>query len=286
MEAPLSQAWLELADGRMHWLDKATCTIGRGATNSLVLDLPGISRTHAMLQPADGGGYLVADLRSTNGTYVNGLRLEQVAPLRDGDKLELGDVTLIYRCQQSPEQAVQSGATSVQIHSGHCWLLLLDLIGHTTHTHQVGAEAASADFKRWLELVRPILLQSSGTINAYLGDAVFAYWRQDRHPAAKVAVALQELVRLQTLSPRPFRIILHHALIRISGGLQGESLTGADVIFLFRIEKSTKGLGATCVLSEAATISLPLAAPARPLGRHPVRDYPGEHAFFSLSAAP
>ena len=283
-DTPPSQAWLELADGRMHWLDQNTCTIGRGATSTLVLDLPGISRSHVMLQPGPGGGHLVADLRSTNGTYHNGLRLEQVVPLRDGDKIELGDVTLTYRCQQAPGQVAESGATSVQIHSGSCWLLLLDLIGHTTHTHNVGAEAATADFKRWLELIRPVLLRSGGTINAYLGDAVFAYWREDRHSADKVSPAIAELVRLQTESPRPFRLILHHARIRISGGLQGESLTGSDVIFLFRIEKSTKGLGSTCILSEAAVASLKFESSARPLGRHPVRDYPGDHAFFSLSA--
>lgn len=284
MDAPPSQAWLELADGRMHWLDRGTCTIGRGSTCSLVLDLPGISRSHAMLQPGPGGGHLIADLRSTNGTYHNGLRLEQIAPLRDGDKLELGGVTLVYRCQQTPGQAAESGATSVLIHSGTCWLLLLDLIGHTAHTQKVGAEAATADFKHWLELVRPVLLRSGGTINAYLGDAIFAYWRQDRQPAAKVAGALRELVRLQSVSPRPFRIVLHHARISISGGLQGESLTGSDVIFLFRIEKSTKGLGSACILSEAASASLSLGPSARPLGSHPVRDYPGEHAFFTLAA--
>ena len=59
MDDPLSQAWLELADGRMHWLDKNTCTIGRGATSNLVLDVPGISRSHAMLQPGPAGGYLL-----------------------------------------------------------------------------------------------------------------------------------------------------------------------------------------------------------------------------------
>lgn len=284
MAAPASQAWLELADGRMHWLDHSTCTIGRGITCSLVLDQPGISRSHAIVQPGPGGGHLLADLRSTNGTYLNGLRLEQVAPLRDGDRLELGNITLVYRCQQPPGQAAESGATSVQIHSGTCWLLLLDLIGHTAHTQQVGAEAATADFKRWLELIRPVLLHSGGTINAYLGDAVFAYWREDRHPADKVAQALRELVRLQSVSPRPYRIVLHHARIRISGGLQGESLTGSDVIFLFRIEKSTKGLGSACIISEAAVTSLQLGPAARPLGRHPVRDFPGEHAFFSLAA--
>lgn len=282
MEAPLSQAWLELPDGRMHWFDQGPCTIGRGDTCTLVLNVPGISRNHVVIQPKPGGGHYLSDLRSTNGTYVNGLRQEQTVALRDGDRIEIGEFPLVYRCQLTPGQAADSGQTSVQIHSGPCWLLMLDLIGHTAHTHAVGAEAASADFKHWLELVRPILLQSGGTINAYLGDAVFAYWRQDRHDAAKVGAALQALVRLQAVAPRPFRIIMHHGKIRISGGQQGESLIGTDVIYLFRIEKSTKSLGARCVLSETAAVSLQLDQTARPLGRHPVPDYPGEHVFFAL----
>jgi len=285
MDTPLPQAWLEFADGRMQWLDAGTCTLGRGATSTLVLEVPGISRSHAMLQPGPGGGYLIADLHSTNGTYLNGLRLEQVVPLHDGDKIELGQLTLVYRCQQTTAQAADSGATSVQIHSGACWLLLLDLIGYTTHTQNVGAEAAAADFKRWLELVRPALVRAGGSINAYLGDAILVYWRQDRHPAGKVAAALQELVNLQPASPRPYRIILHHGSTRISGGLQGESLAGPDVIFLFRIEKSTKNLGVSCVISENAATSLQLTTTARALGRHPVRDYPGDHAFFTLAAS-
>lgn len=275
------QAWLEFPDGRMHWLDKNACTIGRIASNSLVIEQPGLSRTHAMIQPTPGGWFLT-DLRSTNGTYHNGLRLEQGVALRDGDKIELGDTTLTFRCQQANETLADAGATSVQIHSGDCWLLMLDLIGHTAHTHAVGAEAASADFKRWLELVRPGLVRSGGTINAYLGDAIFAYWRQDRHPADKVRAALMDLAALQKTSPRPFRIILHQGRIRISGGLQGESLAGTEVIFLFRMEKSTKPLGATCVLSEAAAKTLGLTSMARALGSHPVPSFPGEFAFYAL----
>jgi len=284
MDAFLAQAWLELADGRMHWLDKTPCTIGRGATSTLVLAVPGLSRSHAVIQPGPGGGYLLADLRSTNGTYVNGLRLDQVVALRNGDRIELGEAAFTYRCQQTLTPAADFDPTAVQVYSGTCWLLLLDLIGHTARTHEVGAEAATADFKRWLELLRPVLLHAGGTINAYLGDAVFVYWRQDRHPAEKILATVHELVRLQTVSPRPYRVILHCAETRISGGLQSESLSGSDVIFLFRIEKSTKDLGSACVLTEAAVKSLQLAVTARPLGRHPVRGYPGEHAFFTLPA--
>lgn len=284
MDSPLPQAWLELADGRMLWLEKGASTLGRGVNCTHVLDFPGISRSHAMLQPGPGGGYLLADLRSTNGTYLNGIRLEQVASLRDGDEVMLGDVSLVYRCQQTSGQSADTGATSVLIHSGSCWLLMLDLIGFTAHTQTVGVEAATADFKKWLQLVRPILLRAGCTINAYLGDALFAYWRQDKHSPFKVITALRELIALQPQSPRPYRILLHQGNVRISGGLQGENLAGSDVIYLFRIEKSTKPLGSTCVLSESGAASLGLTTTARSLGRHAVTDYEGSHGFYSLEA--
>ena len=282
MDRPLPQAWLEMADGRMLWLDGSLCTLGRAVGCTHLLDFPGISRSHAMLQPGPAGGHLVADLRSTNGTYLNGVRIEQVSPLRDGDRLELGDTALVYRCQQTPGQSAESGATSVLIHSGNCWLVMLDIIGFTSHTQAVGADAASADFKRWLELVRPVLLRHGCTINAYLGDAIFGYWRHDRQPSAQVAAAIRALVALQPSSPRPFRILLHHGRVRISGGLQGENLAGPDVIFLFRIEKTTKPLGSLCVLSESAATSLNLTGETRNLGRHAVTDYEGSHGFYSV----
>lgn len=282
-DAPLPQAWLEHADGRMQWLEAGTCTIGRGVTCNIVLDFPGVSRSHAMLQPGPGGGYLIADLRSTNGTYLNGLRLEQVAPLRDGDKIELGTIALTYRCQQSAATMGDTGKTSVQIHTGPCWLLLLDVVGYTTHTQNVGNEAAAADFKHWLEHVRPILVRHSGTINAYLGDAVFIYWRQDKHDAGKVSASLKDLAEFQKASPLPFRMLAHHGRVHISGGLQGESLSSSDVIFIFRIEKATKAFGSPIVLSQTAVNTLQLGSGTRPLGECAVQDYEGKHAFYALA---
>ena len=281
MDSALPKAWIELSNGQMRFLE-GPFTIGRVATNSLVLDLPGISRSHAMIQPGPGGGHLIADLRSTNGTYLNGLRLEQTHPLRDGDTIVVGEVTITYRCQQMPGATADSGQTSIQIHSGACWLLLLDVIGFTPHTQAVGNQAAAEDFKKWLEIVRPVLIRHGATINSYMGDAIFVYWRQDRHPTEKVATAVRELVQLQAAAPLPFRILVHHGPVRISGGMQGESLSGTDVIFIFRIEKSTKPLGSTCVLSESAATSLNLAGAARPLGRHPGPDFNEPHAFFGM----
>jgi len=59
MEAPMPQAWLEMADGRMLWLEKGACTLGRSTGCTHILDLPGISRSHAMLQPGPSGGFLL-----------------------------------------------------------------------------------------------------------------------------------------------------------------------------------------------------------------------------------
>lgn len=283
METALPKAWIELPDGRMLFLE-GLFTIGRSPSNTLVLDLPGISRSHAMLQPAPGGGYLLADLHSTNGTYVNGIRLDQAKPLCDSDTILVGETSLHYRCQHALQQSADSGQTSAQIHSGPCWLLLVDVIGFTTHTQTVGNHQAAEDFKRWLEHVRPILDRHGADINSYLGDAIFVYWRQDRHPADKVAAAVLELTKLQPASPLPFRILVHHGPVRIMGGIQKQELSGKDVIFLFRIEKSTKSLGAPCVLSEPAATTLKLAATARALGRHSVPDFSETHAFFGLPA--
>ena len=65
----LPESWLELPDGRTFWLT-GRCAIGRQTDNDLVLDLPALSRRHALLT-AEAGGYTLSDLHSRNGTFVN-----------------------------------------------------------------------------------------------------------------------------------------------------------------------------------------------------------------------
>ena len=51
---------------------------------------PEISRRHARVSTASSGELLVQDLGSTNGTFVNGHRIEAPTPIRPGDVIELG----------------------------------------------------------------------------------------------------------------------------------------------------------------------------------------------------
>jgi len=64
-------------------------TIGRDATNSVVIDSPFVSKTHAIIRYS-GGEYTVEDLKSANGTRVNGAPI-LVSVLSLGDVLEVGD---------------------------------------------------------------------------------------------------------------------------------------------------------------------------------------------------
>lgn len=86
---------------RLVWLDRSAApvplegaiplTIGRDPANRLCLAAEaGLSRHHAELRPTGEGRWLVCDLGSSNGTYVEGERLSGCRPLAPGDRIRLG----------------------------------------------------------------------------------------------------------------------------------------------------------------------------------------------------
>ena len=74
--------------------------IGRRLENNLVLDDPRVSRTHAELR-AINGRYVLFDLNSTGGTFVNGLRITQ-SVVYPGDVISLAGVNLVYGQKNPP----------------------------------------------------------------------------------------------------------------------------------------------------------------------------------------
>jgi pSer/pThr/pTyr-binding forkhead associated (FHA) protein len=69
-------------------------TIGRATGADFIVDAALVSRVHCRLSALAGGELEIRDLDSTNGTYVNGQRIE-TARLAPGDKLQVGRVELI-----------------------------------------------------------------------------------------------------------------------------------------------------------------------------------------------
>jgi pSer/pThr/pTyr-binding forkhead associated (FHA) protein len=71
-----------------------TATIGRLPDNTVVIDSPAVSGHHACVFNTDAG-YVVEDLQSTNGTFVNGVRVSR-QPLHHGDVVKIGDHELVF----------------------------------------------------------------------------------------------------------------------------------------------------------------------------------------------
>lgn len=69
-------------------------TIGRATGADFVVDAPLVSRVHCRLTALPSGGLEVRDLASTNGTFVNGERID-AASLASGDRLKVGRVELV-----------------------------------------------------------------------------------------------------------------------------------------------------------------------------------------------
>lgn len=82
--------------GQLVPLRQGSITLGRSSTSDLRLQHASISRRHAQLTRR-GNGFMVRDLGSQNGTFVNRIRIKGEVEIRPGDELSLGNATLRVR---------------------------------------------------------------------------------------------------------------------------------------------------------------------------------------------
>lgn len=93
--------------GRMMKLDQGELVMGRAADTQLQVEDDGISRKHCKITMAPNGAYQLVDLGSTNGTFLNGIKVN-VATLQDGDKIQIGASTVVkFSLQDQLEEQYQ-----------------------------------------------------------------------------------------------------------------------------------------------------------------------------------
>ncbi len=103
--APAPKLMIKRQDGQYRELEweSEQITIGRDAANHIVIDHPLASRRHARLERSEDG-YLVRDLDSTNGTFLNQQRVEGTVHLHNQDQIIIADTVIVF---QDPEATVK-----------------------------------------------------------------------------------------------------------------------------------------------------------------------------------
>ena len=86
-------AWLVLSDERRLPITHWESVIGRNKRSDVVINMPAISRNHAVLTRYDDGSWTIADANSKGGLYVNGERVD-IAALEPEDMIEIGGVKM------------------------------------------------------------------------------------------------------------------------------------------------------------------------------------------------
>jgi pSer/pThr/pTyr-binding forkhead associated (FHA) protein len=85
-----------LGEGNVYAIDSSALTVGRGVDNDLSINGDEYaSARHARFEPRRDGVY-VEDIGSTNGTFVNGIRLTQERRLAPGDVVRIGETDLRF----------------------------------------------------------------------------------------------------------------------------------------------------------------------------------------------
>ena len=258
-------------------------TLGRSFENRIVIEDTSISRQHAMLQRLDSGAIFLVDLGSSNGTFVNGLRVSVPVTLRSGDRVTFGTT----RCEfvepegaPGPEEAGASDpgrspdfATAILQVRRLVTVMVVDVRGFTALTREINEQTLSAVMSHWFQQASRITHRSGGWVDKYIGDAIMALWSHTGDDAAASLAgrwlwALSEIAlmtaRVSERFPLPWTMQVGagvntgFAVIGNAGPRDHPDYTafGDTVNATFRLETATRVIGRDVLIGEGSWQSL------------------------------
>ena len=159
---------------------------GASAPTQLLLDDPAISRDHFELRVDEAAGVTLID-RSTNGTRVNGRKVEreEPLPLSDGDFVEVGTIRMSFRSLEAGDRIPDDVRTAVRlIEHAHVATVVGDIVGYTAMIERDGEDAATAAADELFVALDELLLAHGATTSLREGDSLFAAWDVTGDPQA------------------------------------------------------------------------------------------------------
>ncbi len=175
------------AMGSRHTLGDTHLVIGRGEDSDIRIEDNSVSRRHARIYP-NQDGYLVEDLQSTNGTFVNDEPVS-VQPLNNGDYLRTGNCIFRYLADGNVESAYHEEIYRLTIIDG--------LTG--VHNKRYFLEFLDRELSRSARYLRPLSLilfdiDHFKLVNDYHGHLAGDFVLRELAMMAKSVVRTEELL--------------------------------------------------------------------------------------------
>jgi len=194
------------------WLVVGRECAGIEERRRLLIEDPAVSRTHLELRlDFDRDQAWLTD-HSTNGTRLNGQRMERSIAVRikPGDRVRLGDAELQFRSRRFMAAAASGAPGVVQdlntiraIAVTDMIMVVGDIIGFSTIAEGTDDRSLLENIDRLYAELRRILSLHHGTLSNYVGDAFFATWEAEADAASDAArAALSFAVEAAETMPR------------------------------------------------------------------------------------
>lgn len=275
--------------GRKIPVREPSCLLGRSAACDIVLPGSQVSGRHALIHHQAAKEYVLVDLGSSNGTFIEGRQVAAPVRLRDQQRFQIAQHSFTF-CQPEVDPSGmtwgRTARTVPKVSTSVCWLLLLDIINSTELGRSLPAKELPLVFGKWFSECRQLVHQHNGTVDKFLGDALFAFWPDQPGTPPPLHHMLDALLEKQKKSHPPFRWILHWGNVTVGGtpAASGERVMGEEVHFVFRLEKLAGGLQLPHLFSEAAAQHLLPLRSSREIGRYPLKGFDGKFRVFALES--
>ena len=247
------------------------CHIGRSDRNDIVVDDEVASRNHAMLQ-ADADRFLLMDRNSSNGTFVNGVRICVPVVLRPGDHITIGSYEFTFYdpaasvtpLEPDPEELA---ATDVIFAEKLITVLVVDIRDFTGLARRTDPGTLAQITRSFFGEAGLLLLERGSSTQKYIGDAVMAYWQHSAHQPelTELIAVLESAAHIHDIADRLQDRFHLDAPVRLGAGINTGlasvgnvgSVAFADYTAMgdvvnktFRLESATKETGCDLHLGE------------------------------------
>jgi adenylate cyclase len=173
----------------------------------LVIRDPGISRNHLeiRLDAASDQAFIIDN--STNGTLLNGMRLERAVPepVRPNDQIRVGDVSFTFRSDRFTAVRKSSlKSTEARIFRRTMVMVVGDITNYSTISEVTDSTVIAQSLSYLWHELGSILREHRGTLNHYAGDALYAVWDLSEVPDANglaIDFALAANAKVEELAP-------------------------------------------------------------------------------------